>query len=206
MAHAGQVLENPVSGERFTFSRTAKETNGELLEFELELMPNGQVPGAHVHPAQEETFEVLEGTMKFRKGLRTVTARAGDTVVVPRKTVHRFENVGGTTARVRVEVRPALRMEELFEAAVALAREGRTNSAGMPFPLDLALFMREFENEVRAPFVPAGITRAVMAPLVNVARRRGLDARYREAMRPFPTRADSRRPATRETATSAPRR
>ena len=206
MAHAGQVLENPVSGERFTFRRTANETNGELLEFELELTPRGQVPGPHVHPAQEETFEVLEGTMRFRKGLRTITARAGETVVVPRGTVHRFENAGGTTARVRVEVRPALRMEELFEAAVGLARDGRTNSAGMPSPLDLALFMREFENEVRAPFVPVGITRAVMAPLAHVARRRGLDVRYRGAMRPLPTRVDSRRPGTRETTTSRPRR
>ena len=184
MAHAGQVLENPLSGERFTFSRTARETNGEVLEFELELTPDGHVPGAHVHPEQQERFEVLEGTMKFRKGLRIVTARAGDSVVVPPGTVHRFENVGGTTARVRVEVRPALRMEELLEAAVSLAREGRTNAAGMPYPLDLALFMREFENEVQAPFVPVGIVRAVMAPLATVARRRGLDARYREAVLP----------------------
>jgi quercetin dioxygenase-like cupin family protein len=68
MAYTGQTIENPVSGERITFLQTARDTAGELLEFELELSPDGHVPGAHVHPEQEERFHVLEGTMKFRLG------------------------------------------------------------------------------------------------------------------------------------------
>ena len=35
MAYAGLILDNPVSGERFEFRRTAADTNGELLEFDL---------------------------------------------------------------------------------------------------------------------------------------------------------------------------
>ncbi|MGH2807611.1 MAG: cupin domain-containing protein [Actinomycetota bacterium] len=181
MAHAGQVLVNPVSGERFTFLETGADTNGRLLAFEVELTPDGRVPGAHVHPLQEERFEILKGTMKFRKGFKTVIARPGDRVVVPPGIVHRFENSGDGTAEVRVEVRPALNMERLFESAVSLAADGRTMTTGMPYPLDLALFMREFEAEVRAPFVPARLVRAVMAPLVWLARRRGLEGRYRPA-------------------------
>ena len=194
MAHKRQVLVNTVSGERFTFRATASETDGELLAFDLELTPDGAVPGPHVHPHQEERFEVMAGKMRFLKGARSVTARAGDKVVVPPGTIHRFKNVGGTKAHVRVEVRPALNMEGLLETAVALAREGRTNGGGMPNPLDLALFMRAFEAEVKAPFVPAGLARAVMAPLAWVARRRGLD---RIHVRPAPapgTRTDSSRP------------
>ena len=82
MAYAGQVIENSVSGEKITFRRTSADTNGELLEFDIELTPDGQVPGMHVHPAQEERFEVLGGTGRFRKGLRRITAPAGDVVVV----------------------------------------------------------------------------------------------------------------------------
>lgn len=198
MALSGQILDNPISGERFTFVKTAADTDGELLVVDLELSPDGHVPGAHVHPLQEELFEVTQGTMKFRKGLRTITARAGDKVVVPRGKVHRFKNAGHSPARVRVEVRPALRMEELFETAVGLAREGRTTTRGMPHPLDLALFMREFEDEVRAPFAPAPLVRMVMAPLAWLARRRGLDSRYQKPTRRAPqSRRDSRRPPTR---------
>ena len=58
MAHAGQVLENPISGEKIIFRQTAADTDGELLAFELVLAPGGAVPGAHVHPEQEERFEV----------------------------------------------------------------------------------------------------------------------------------------------------
>jgi hypothetical protein len=140
----------------------------------------------------------MQGTMRFRRGLRTITARAGDTVVVPPGTVHRFENAGNTPARMRVEVRPALRMEELFETTVALAREGRTTASGLPNPLELALFMREFNVEVRAPFAPAAAVRAVMASLVWLARGRKLDSRYRKpALRAPHSRCDSRRPPTR---------
>lgn len=191
MAYAGQILENPVSGERIIFRKTAADTGGELLAFELFLTPDGHVPGAHVHPQQEERFEVLKGTMKFRRGLKLVFARAGDTVVVPPGVVHRFENAGEEPAHVLVEVRPALRMEQLLDTATALAREGRTNRKGLPEPLELALFVREFEREVRAPFPPAGIVRAMMTPLVWLAARRGLDERYR---RPSPDSVDGKPP------------
>ena len=90
MALSGQVLDNPISGERITFRKTAADTDGELLAIDLELTPDGHVPGAHVHPHQEERFEVLSGVMQFRRGLKTVFAGAGDIVVVPPGTVHRL--------------------------------------------------------------------------------------------------------------------
>jgi mannose-6-phosphate isomerase-like protein (cupin superfamily) len=178
MAYSGQTIENPVSGERITFLQTARDTAGEVLEFELELTPDGHVPGAHVHPAQEERFHVVEGTMKFRRGLRRVVASAGETVVVPAGTVHRFANAGEGVARCRVEVVPALDMEHLLETTVELALEGNVTRTGMPRPLHLALFVQRFRREVRAPFPPAWMVRALMAPLAALARRRGHDERY----------------------------
>jgi len=177
MAFSGQVLDNPISGERFIFHQTADDTGGQLLAFDLVLAPDGQVPGGHVHPVQEERFQVQRGTMKFRKGLSTVMARAGDEVVVPPGSYHRFQNAGDEPAVVRVEVRPALTMEQLYETVVALARDGRTMRTGMPKPLDLALFMRAFDQEVQAPLAP-GLFRAATAPLAWLAARRGLERRY----------------------------
>ena len=179
MAFTGQILENPISGERFIFSQTAADTGGELVAVEFHVHPDGKVPGAHVHPVQEERFEVVSGTMRFKKGRETVLAGPGDTLVVPPGTAHRFANAGEGPAVIRVEVRPALRMEQLWETVVALAQEGRTFRSGLPRPLDLALFMREFEQEVRAPFAP-GLARAATAPLAWVAARRGLTRRYLE--------------------------
>ena len=178
MAYSGQILSNPVSGERITFLQTSHDTDGERLEFELELTPDGHVPGAHVHPAQEERFHVLSGRMKFRRGWRRVVAEAGETVVVPAGTVHRFANAGDDVARCRVEVVPALDMEHLLETTVELAMEGKVTRRGMPRPLHLALFVDRFRNEVRAPFPPAWMVRTLMAPLAAVARWRGHAERY----------------------------
>ena len=131
-----------------------------------------------MHPEQEERFHVLEGKMKFRLGMRTIVAGPGETVVVPAGRVHRFANAGDGVARARVEVEPALDMEQLFETTTELAHEGNTLRSGMPKPLHLSLFVRRFEREVRAPFPPAWTVRALMAPLAALATRRGHAERY----------------------------
>jgi hypothetical protein len=136
------------------------------------------VPGVHVHPKQEEKFEVLEGTMKFRYGMKKIVAEAGETVVVPPGKVHDFRNAGDTAAHVRVTISPALKMEEMFETNVALAKEGKVMKSGMPKPLELALFVRRFDDEVRAAFPPRPVVRALMAPLAAVAKQRGRGCRY----------------------------
>ena len=183
MAYAGQVISNPVSGETIEFVNTSADTDGELLAIDLTLTPDGHVPGTHVHPEQEERFEVKSGTMQFKLGHKTIIAGPGETVIVPAGKRHRFSNAGSEDAHVHVEVRPALRMEELFETTVALANEGRVLSTGMPKPLELALFVREYEHEVRAPFPPHWVVKLTTAPLAALARKRGSAERYR---RPAP--------------------
>lgn len=174
MAFAGQTLENPASGERITIRRTAAETDGELLAIDLELPAGGHVPGGqHIHPKQEERFHVVEGTMRFRMGRKRVVAGPGEVVVVPPGQKHDFANAGDEDALVRVEVQPALRMVELFETAVGLAQDGRTMMGGIPRPLDLALFVEEFGDEVHAAFPPRWLQRLALAPLRWLARRRG---------------------------------
>jgi quercetin dioxygenase-like cupin family protein len=191
MAKAGQTVENPVTGERITFIATAADTGGERLEIELALAPDGAVPGAHVHPEQVETFHVVSGTMKFRLGLKKIIAEAGETVVVPAGAVHSFANAGQDTAIVRVVAEPALNMEQLLETNVALAVEGKVMKSGMPKPVHLALFVKQFRREVEAPFPPAAVVNALMAPLRAYGRRKGHALRYgiapKRALRPQAT-------------------
>jgi mannose-6-phosphate isomerase-like protein (cupin superfamily) len=187
MAYTGQTLENPASGERITFRRTSADTRGERLVIDLELPAGRRVPGGqHIHPKQAERFEVVEGTMRFKLGRKRVVAGPGEVVVVPAGQKHDFANVGDEDALVRVEVRPALEMEHLFESAVGLAEQGRTFLGGIPRPLDLALFTQEFEDEVQGAFPPRWLQRVVLAPLAWVARRRG---HPRSAPRPVEVRA-----------------
>ena len=171
-----RVISNPLSGERITIAPAPEA--GEL-RWELELAPGGRVPSSHAHPGQEECFTVLAGRMRFRVGRRRITAGPGDTVRVPPGTVHHFANRGPVPARVAVRTSPALTMAELLETAAALATEQHAAGRRLPRPVDLALFMTDFEREVRAPVLPAPLVRAVARAAASLARRRGLDARYR---------------------------
>ena len=137
------------------------------------------MPSSHAHPEQEECFTVRDGLVRFRVGGRRVTAGPGDTVRIPPGTVHHFANASGRPARVAVTTRPALGMQDLLETAAALARDQHAASRAGPSPVDLALFMRDFQREVRAPYLPAALVRAVVRPVAWLAAAAGLDARYR---------------------------
>jgi quercetin dioxygenase-like cupin family protein len=167
------TLENPVTGERFTFTDTAETTNGELLAFDFALRPGGAVPMPHVHPVQTERFEIHEGRMRFRVGLRTFIASPGDVVEVAPGVLHSFAAFGDEEAKLRVEVRPALAMEEMFGEVVAMAQAGRMTSRGMPRNvLDLAVLARRYDAEAHAPVIGRRVQRILLAPLVWLASRR----------------------------------
>ena len=180
MITPGTTLENPVTGERFTFIETAASTDGERLTFDLALRPGGAVPVPHVHPIQTERFEVVAGLMRFRLGLRRRLAGPGDVVEVAPGVVHGFANAGDDEVRVRVTCAPALNMEEMFAEVVEMAEAGRMGRRGMPRNLlDLALLARTYDAEAHAPILGRRLQRIVLAPLVALARRRAGSPRDR---------------------------
>jgi mannose-6-phosphate isomerase-like protein (cupin superfamily) len=168
MIRAGDTLENPVTGERIVFRQTSRETNGEAVVIETYVQPDGFVAAAHVHPSQEERFEVLRGAVGFRVGRKTLVAGPGQRLTVPAGTAHRFWNAGDEVAHFVCEIRLALQFESLIETMFALAADGKTNRKGMPNPLRLAVIAHAHFDTVRLPFPPAAVQRfglAIGAPL-----------------------------------------
>ena len=170
------VIENPLSGERITIT---EEGASGVLEWELLLAPGGRVPSSHAHPRQEECFTVLAGRLRFRVGRRRLIAGPGDIVRIPPGTVHHFANAGPEPARVAVRTSPALQMRDLLETAAALAQRQHAAGRRVPRLTDLVLFMRDFEQEVRAPYLPAAPVRVVVRLLGRAAGWLGTDLRYR---------------------------
>jgi mannose-6-phosphate isomerase-like protein (cupin superfamily) len=166
--HARDSIENPVTGERLVFHKTSRETNGEAVVFDAFVQPGGFVAARHVHPHQEERFQVLHGTVGFRVGRKKILSGPGEALTVPAGKAHTFWNAGDDVAHFTCEVRPALQFEQLIETMFGLASDGKTNRKGMPNPLQLAVIARHHFDDVRLPFPPAWMQRiglALGAPL-----------------------------------------
>ena len=169
----GEGVYNPATGERNFFRTTGAETNGRLLRFDWVLDPGGRVLD-HSHPHQEARFQIHEGHLLFVIEGRKQVCGPGGSVVVPPGARHRFVNDRNDYARATIELRPALRFQELIESFAWLAREGRTSAAGAPSnPFELSLFAHEFWDEFRAARPPRLVQRLLLPPSAWLARRRG---------------------------------
>jgi quercetin dioxygenase-like cupin family protein len=178
MIRAGDTIENPVTGERLVFKKTAAETGGEYVLFECFVKPLGFVAAAHVHPFQEERLRILDGSVSFRIDDQEITAGPGDVVLVAAGRKHQFWNAGDQEVRFACEVRPALQFEQLIETMFSLAQAGKTNRKGMPNPLRLAVIAQAHFDTVRLPFPPVWMQRIGLALGAPLGRLLGYGATY----------------------------
>jgi quercetin dioxygenase-like cupin family protein len=139
MARAGEQLYDPVQGDSLEFRETARDTGGALLSGEFVVPPRGGSP-LHVHPLQEEHFEVLSGTLGIQIEDEHRSLGEGEEATVPPGTPHRFYNEDDQEkGRLLFELRPALNTEILFETLYGLATDGNTDRNGLPNPLQMAV-------------------------------------------------------------------
>src|SRR5690242_15413127 len=92
------------------------ESTPEVLVLNAQWSPGGSAPPPHYHPEQAEHFEVLAGALRVEVDGVQRDLRAGDTLDVPRRTVHRMWNPNAEPASARWETRPAGRTAEWFRA------------------------------------------------------------------------------------------
>jgi quercetin dioxygenase-like cupin family protein len=178
MVQAGNVFENPVSGQRLIFRKTARDTGGELLEVEsVYTKPSPSRPPAHYHPRQEEHFEVLSGEVHALIGGQERTLREGDVFIVPPRVPHgMWAEEAGT--RVKWQTRPALKTEAFFETVWGLARDGKVNDRGVPNLLRAALIARDYQEEYRLVSLSRAVQKVLFGLLAPVGRLLGYPARY----------------------------
>jgi quercetin dioxygenase-like cupin family protein len=87
--------------------------HGAGVSFFLARTPPGRGPRLHRHP-YEETFVVHEGRLTFTVDGQTIEARAGQIVIAPPGSVHKFVNVGDAPAHMtNIHPRPRMAQEDL---------------------------------------------------------------------------------------------
>jgi quercetin dioxygenase-like cupin family protein len=191
MAKAGDLIENPATGERITFLQTTHETNGKLLRFEYVLPPGFTTP-EHVHPHQEERHEILSGMLRGRVGDQERDYGKGERVVGPAGVPHAWQNPSrDEQLRFVSELRPPLVFETILETTFGLARDGKTTKQGIPKnPLQLAVLVDETRGMFYSSRVPVAVQEAFLelfGVLASVGRLLGYKACYPEYSGPEET-------------------
>ncbi|MGE5274224.1 MAG: cupin domain-containing protein [Verrucomicrobiota bacterium] len=155
---------------RIVFRRTADDTNGRAVVFEMFVPPNGRGFATHVHPRQEERVDVLHGTVGVRVGRQRRSVGPGGRITVPAGARHGFWNAGEDVAHVVCELRPALRFDSLLETMFALAVGGETRGRAEPRLFRRAVIANAHFDTVRAAFPPAWVQRVALGVAARAGR------------------------------------
>jgi quercetin dioxygenase-like cupin family protein len=134
MANPGDEIVNPRTGQTMKFILTSKDTNGELLQIDCFNKPSGLKEPEHIHPFQENRFEIISGSLMLRIAGKERRLNAGEVISIPPKVPHYFWNGSDVEAHYIQEFRPALRSEFFFETLFSLARNGKLNEKGLANP------------------------------------------------------------------------
>jgi quercetin dioxygenase-like cupin family protein len=156
---------------------TFVELRAELLRIDSVNPPSAEREPVHVHPKQESGAEVVSGSLVFEVVGERRELGAGDTIRVPANTPHRFWNEASEDARSIQFFRPALDIASFFETLFALAQQDKLDEKGMPRPLQLAVMVSEFGEEIRPVSPPWPILQMFTAALAPIARLRGYRGR-----------------------------
>lgn len=172
MPKAGDGIENPITTDRIVFRKTREDTKGELLQFDNYHQVGGIGPLPHLHPLQEETFDVVKGIFGITRNGQEQLLTAGEKAVVPKGTIHSWRNAGVDELHIITEFRPALHFEEIIETVAALARAGKMDKRGNPDILQMAATLSYYPGEIYLAGNPPIFLQKLLARILGPILRR----------------------------------
>lgn len=128
-----RTVVNPIIKDTATFLKTAEETNGELTEIEITLMPGGG-NALHYHKTYSETFTAIDGDLgvKLAKG-KTKILKACESYTVKPMELHSFFNSTDKEIKFNVKLTPGhTGFENSIRIIYGLAGDGLTNKKSIP--------------------------------------------------------------------------
>ena len=126
-------IVNPVIKDTATFIRTAAESEKEVSEIEITLMPGGGNP-LHYHKTYSETFIAIEGQLGLKLGKNaTKILNPAEVYTVEPMELHSFFNPTDKEIKFKVEIKPGhTGFENTLRILYGLASDGLTNKKSLP--------------------------------------------------------------------------
>lgn len=115
-----QARRLSILGDELLVRLTAAQTGGTVSLFEQRTPVGGGVP-PHLHEREDETFQILEGSVEFTVAGQVIVAHAGDSVWAPRGIRHAWRVIGDRPARLLFTATPS-GLERMFEELATLPK------------------------------------------------------------------------------------
>jgi quercetin dioxygenase-like cupin family protein len=114
-----------IVGMELKFLVDETQGSGDVVMFEFSVPPNARVPAAHFHREVDEVVYGLDGVLTSTVDGKRHELRRGDSLFVPRGSVHIHENLHGETARVLTVLTPGSIGRRYFEEIAEAASGGK---------------------------------------------------------------------------------
>lgn len=149
-ASSDRILDFGPMGMWWEITNSTSDTGGERFEAINVIGPDFAGPPLHIHPAAEESYAVVSGTLDVCVGGEWKKVAAGESVTVPAGTPHTLKNESGDEVKLVNVHRPAQQFERFFLRLHALASSGRVSfpPKGLRSAMLLAMLFTEYPREI----------------------------------------------------------
>jgi len=132
MAKTGDTWDFSPGSMEITITKSAADNTDDVSIMEIVQGPNEPVPPLHVHPTQEERYEVLSGTMIVTEDGVEHTLRPGESRTIPPGVPHTYRVGGDDKLRFITRHSPGSHFETYMEEIWRMATVGGVRGPDSP--------------------------------------------------------------------------
>lgn len=152
-----EVLDfEPIFKTRAIVVKSAIEKMKDPVIMIAEVGPRESGPPMHIHPHQQETYEVLEGEVEFMLGKKKKVLKKGEKIEIPANTPHTFKNITDNWLKMQDTHIPALTFEEMMRELHGLVQAGKikgfSNFKSLLYLSMLWVKHKDLQRSTKPPF------------------------------------------------------
>jgi quercetin dioxygenase-like cupin family protein len=153
------------TSETITFVKTGKDTEGAFTEIICTIPAGQEGPPPHIHPLQDEIFEVIEGKLELSaKGKKNVLEE-GQIFNVTAMTAHTFSNPFERETKFRATYKPALNIDYLLvQGFDSLNSQSNPDKPSFQMLVDFDFILKQIHGQYKFAGVP-GIIFTIFAAI-----------------------------------------
>ncbi len=179
MPTKGDLLINPTNGDSYEFLETAQDTSGVRVTIKATINSKGQLVPKHFHVLQDETFEVVSGTLTVFFEGKIQKIAAGERLLLPKNAPHNHYNNDPEPLVYIQSVTPALDFDYLIENLVGLAADGKSKNGKYGLVQEL-VSLKYFDSKSYLADIPVGVQKVLMNIVAPIGRLLGYRAIYKK--------------------------